>query len=198
MNHHKTFRSPSVVSGVLAVLLLAAGLSFAADAPVAPPASAQTPKAAKAAGAIRIMAALDAPHTDETGVRWLAAQGFLDGDTIERPELKIENTKTPSIYRSERFGMSKFSRKLANGSYTVKLHFAITYEGIGGPGEVVFTVVVAGHEIKDLDIWKKAGGGLRAYVETVPFTVTNGELEISFISQSQNPTISAIEIIPAS
>ena len=194
MNHTKTFLSPSVVSGVLAVLLLVAGPALAADTPAA---SAPSPKAAKAAGTIRIMAALEKPHTDETGITWLPAQGFLDGDTMERPDLKIGNTKTPSIYRSERFGMSKFSRKLANGNYTVKLHFAVTYEGISGPGEVVFTVVVAGREIKDLDIWKKAGGGLRAYVETVSATVTNGELEISFISQSENPTISAIEIIPA-
>ena len=197
MNHHNPFRLPPVIPGILAALLLAAGPAFAADAPAAPPASVPAPKAAKAAGTIRIMAALEKPHTDETGITWLPAQGFLDGDTMERPGLKIENTKTPSIYQSERFGLSKFSQKLPNGKYTVRLHFAVTYEGISGPGEVVFTVVVAGREIKDLDIWKKAGGGHRAYVETVPVTVTNGELEISFISQSENPTISAIEIIPA-
>lgn len=194
MSHSKSSGPLPLISALLVAVFLAIGPAFAAESP---PAAAPSPKTAKAAGAIRIMAGLEKPHTDETGVTWLPAQGFLDGDTMERPGLKIENTKTPSIYRSERFGMSKFSRKLANGNYTVKLHFAITYEGIGGPGEVVFTVVVAGREIKDLDIWKKAGGGLRAYVETVSATVTNGELEISFISQSENPTISAIEIIPA-
>lgn len=194
MNHSSAFRPRSLFSALLAAILLALGPAFAADTPAAP----ASPKAANSPGAIRIMAGLDKPHTDEAGITWLPAQGFLDGDTMERLGLKIENTKTPSIYRSERFGMSKFSRKLANGSYTVKLHFAVTYEAISGPGQCVFTVIVAGREIKDLDVWRKAGGGLRAYVETVPVTVTNGELEISFISQSENPTISALEIIPAS
>lgn len=194
MNPNNSFRSSALISALVSVLLLATGPLFAADTAAAPKASAPSPKAA---APIRILAGGSQSHTDETGVKWLPAQGFADGDTMDRPGLKIENTRTPSIYWSERFGLSKFTQKLPNGKYTVKLHFAITYEAISGPGQVVFTVIVGGHKIKDLDVWAKAGGGLRAYVESVPVTITNGELEISFISQSENPTISALEIIPA-
>jgi len=194
MNPTHSFRPSALIFAFLSVLLLATGPGFAAETPAAPKASAPSPKASS----IRILAAGSKPHTDETGVMWLPAQGFADGDTMERPGLKIENTRTPSIYWSERFGLSKFTQKLPNGKYTVKLHFAITYEAISGPGQVVFTMIVGGREMKDFDLWEKAGGGLRAYVENVPVTITNGELEISFISQSENPTISALEIIPAS
>ena len=198
MKFHRSFRSPAVVSALLSILLLTPCPVFAADPTTAPKGAAPSSRATKDAGVIRIHASASQPHADETGNTWLPAQGFSDGDTKERPWLKIANTTTPSIYCSERFGLSKFSRKLPNGKYLVKLHFAVTYEDISGPGQVVFTVVVAGHEIKDLDVWKKAGGGLRAYVESVPVNITKGELEITFIRQLEDPAISAIEIIPAS
>lgn len=151
---------------------------------------------AAAAETIRIRAGVSTPLKDETGTMWLGDQGFEDGETMDRAGLKIGNTPIPSLYWAERFGMSKFTRVLPNGKYTVKLHFAITYEGINGPGEVVFSMNVEGTMVKNLDIWAKAGGGQRAYVETVPVTVTDGKLDIAFITQSENPTISGIEIIP--
>ncbi len=198
MKTRLAFRSPAHVPALLSILLLLTGAVFAADPTTAPKDAAPSSRATKDAGVIRIHASASQPHTDETGKTWLPAQGFSDGDTKERPWLKIANTSTPSIYCSERFGLSKFSQKLPNGKYVVKLHFAVTYEEISGPGQVVFTVVVAGHEIKDLDVWKKAGGGLRAYVESVPVDVTKGELEITFIRQLEDPAISAIEIVPVS
>ena len=53
-----------------------------------------------------------------------------------------------------------------------------------------------GHEFKDFDIWVKAGGPNRAYIETVPVEVTNGEFRIVFTAQVENPAIKAIEIMP--
>jgi acetyl esterase/lipase/enterochelin esterase-like enzyme len=92
--------------------------------------------------------------------------------------------------------MDSFSIKLANGKYIAKLYFAETYEGINGPGERVFSFKVHGKEFKDFDIWKKAGGPYRVYVETVPVEVTSGEFRITFTPQVQNPEINGIEIIP--
>lgn len=135
---------------------------------------------------------------DAAGVTWLPDQGFNDGDTIDRPDIKIANTKTPSPYQAERYSMTKFTQKLPNGKYVVKLHFAETYEGIGGPGERVFSFNVEGHEFKDFDVWVKAGGPLRAYIETVNVDITDGQLDIVFTSKIENPEINAIEIIPAS
>ena len=129
---------------------------------------------------------------------WQGATGFADGETIERPDIQIANTKEPAIYHSERYSMTAFTLPVANGKYTVKLHFAETYEGISGVGERVFSFNVEGHDFKDFDVTAKAGGVLKAYVETVAVEVKDGKLNISFTSQVENPEINAIEIIPAS
>lgn len=164
---------------------------------IAGPAPAAPAKPAQVAPTIRIKTGVMTAHTDATGVTWLPDQGFEDGDTIDRPDIKIANTKTPSLYQAERYSMTKFACKVPNGKYVVKLHFAETYEGIGGPGERVFSFNVEGHEFKDFDVWVKAGGPLRAYVETVNVDITDGQLDIVFTSKIENPEINAIEIIPA-
>ncbi len=179
--------SPSLLTRVLLVplgaLMFATGLAWAAETPAAPE-------------PIRIRAGASAAHTDEAGVKWLPDQGFDDGDMMERPGLDIGNTKTPSVYWAEHFSMTKFRQKLPNGNYTVKLHFAVTYEAIAQAGEVVFSFNVEGRDYKDFDIWAKAGGARQAYIETVPVTIKDGQLDITFTTQKENPTISAIEILP--
>ena len=172
-------------------------------APVAAPAVAPTATTAPAAPAtlslpLRIKAGTTEPFKDADGNTWLPEQGFADGDTVDRPDLQIENTKTPALYRSEHYSMSKFSVNVPNGKYTVKLHFCETFEGIEGPGQRVFSFNVMGHEFKDFDVWVKAGGPRKAYVETVNVDVTGGKLEINFTSNIENPQINGIEIIPAS
>jgi hypothetical protein len=47
-----------------------------------------------------------------------------------------------------------------------------------------------------LDEWVKAGGPLKAYVESVPVEVTDGKLLITFTNNIENPEINGIEIIP--
>jgi enterochelin esterase-like enzyme len=92
--------------------------------------------------------------------------------------------------------MDSFSWPVPNGKYVVKLHFAETFEGITGPGERVFSFNVQGREFKDFDVWVKAGGALKAYVETVPVEVTDGKIKVTFTPKVENPQICAIEIIP--
>ena len=92
--------------------------------------------------------------------------------------------------------MTAFSCKIPNGKYIAKLYFAETYARITGPGQRVFSFNVQGHEIKDFDIWAKAGGPQRAYIETVQVEVTDGEFRIAFTRDVENPAINAIEIIP--
>jgi hypothetical protein len=161
------------------------------------PAPTVTPKPAPAV--IRIRAGDTAPFTDSSGNVWLADQGFSDGETISRPgDMKIENTKDRGLYRFERYGMTAFSYPLPDGKYTVKLHFAETYDGVTGPGQRVFSFNVEGREFKDFDIWLKAGGPQRAYIESVPVQITDGKLDIKFIPNLQNPEINGIEILPGS
>lgn len=176
-------------------MLVSAGavaLAFVAT----PRASSAEPSTARPT--IRIKTGITEPLKDETGVMWEADRGFADGDTIERPDISIANTKTPSLYRAERYSMTKFSLPVPNGKYTVKLHFAETFEEINEKGSRVFSFNVEGKEFKNFDVFEAAGGAARAYVKTVEVEVKDGKLDITFTPQVENPEINALEIIPAS
>jgi hypothetical protein len=146
---------------------------------------------------VRINAGAYEKYTDSDGNVWLADEYFDGGETISRsPDMKIENTKDPDLYRCERYSMDSFSYELPNGKYEVMLHFAETYEGVTGPGDRVFSFNVQGEEFKDFDVYVKAEGVQRAYVETVDVDVTDGKLMITFTPKVQNPMINGIEIAP--
>lgn len=152
---------------------------------------------------IRMRAGSTTPFKDHEGNTWLADAttkdgGFEGGETIDRPDdMEIQNTKDAGLYRSEHYSMDSFTYKLPNGKYVVKLHFAETYDGVGGPGDRMFSFKVQDKDFKDFDIWKKAGGAQKAYVESVPVEVTDGKLKVVFTADVQNPCINGIEIIPA-
>jgi hypothetical protein len=165
----------------------------AAAVAAAAPVQAAEPKPARPT--VRIKAG-STGFTDSAGNAWLPDAGFADGDVVERPELAIANTKDPAIYRAERYSMTAFSHPLPNGKYTVKLHFAETFEGITEAGQRVFSFNVEGQEFKDFDVFVKAGGVQKAYVETVKVDIADGKLDIKFTPNIENPEINGIEIIP--
>jgi hypothetical protein len=174
------------------ILTLAIGVYFVGEL-----VAADTPPAGQSA-AIRIKAGATTRMTDSAGNVWEPDRGFDGGETAERDkDLKIENTKDPALYRTEHWGMDSFSLPVPNGKYTVKLHFAETYEGVTEKGERVFSMDVEGHEIKDFDIFVKAGGRQKAYIETVPVEVKDGKLKIKFTQGEQSTEINGIEIISA-
>jgi hypothetical protein len=166
---------------------VSAPVQAATLAPTAVPATAMT---------IRVKAGATTSFKDSIGNVWLADQGFDGGDMVERPDAPITNTKDPGLYQSEHYSMSSFSCKIPNGKYVAKLHFCETFEGITAKGDRVFSYNVQGHMFKDFDVFDKAGGANKAYVETVPVEVTNGTFKIEFISNIENPQINAIEIAP--
>lgn len=153
-------------------------------------------QAAQTAKPIRIKAGSSAPFTDSSGNVWEAEQGFEGGETIERPGITIANTKEAGLFQSEHYSMNSFSTKVPNGKYEAKLYFAETFEGITGAGQRVFSFSVQGHEFKDFDVFAKAGGANRAYIETVPVEVTDGTFKVTFTSNLENPQINAIELVP--
>jgi len=166
--------------------------------PTPAPAPSVAPAPAATQSVVRIKAGSSTPVTDSSGNVWQAEVGFDGGETTERPDLAIANTQNQMLYQSEHYSMNTFACKLANGKYLAKLHFAETYDGITGPGQRVFSFNVQGHEFKDFDVWVKAGGPNKAYVETVPVEVTNGEFKIVFTPNIENPQINAIELVPQS
>jgi endoglucanase len=188
---------------VSAAMLIAGCQSAKTPAPAsaaapATPVAVPSPAPAAALPSVHIKAGLTTSLTDADGVVWSADQGFEGGDTIERDaDLPIANTKTPALYRSEHYGMTAFSHPVPNGKYIVKLHFAETFDGVTAAGERVFSLNVEGKEFKDFDVFVKAGGSQRAYIETVPVEITDGKLDITFTSNIENPEINGIEILPA-
>jgi hypothetical protein len=148
------------------------------------------------ANAIRIDAGARSPFVDADGNTWQPDSGFTGGGMVDRGNVQIANTRNPGMYRTEHWGMNVFSTPVRSGRYNVVLHFAETYPEITAAGQRVFTVKVEDHEIKDLDVFKEAGGAAKALVKTVPVTVSDGKLDITFTFGEQNPEINGIEIIP--
>ena len=136
--------------------------------------------------------------TDSEGHVWLPDEGYADGNPYQVDDAPIANTKDPEIYRTERYSMTSYRFGVPNGKYSVKLLFAEVYSGITGPRGRVFSFSVQGQKFKDFDIWVKAGGPDKAYVQSVDVDVTNRVLSISFTPDVQNPKINGIEILPQS
>jgi len=116
----------------------------------------------------------------------------------------ILNTTDDVMYRTERSAPSfNYSIPVQNGTVNVVLHFAETWWGVpgrgkGGAGKRSFHVEIEGsRKLTNYDIYAKAGGAMRAIQETFPVTVTDGVLNISFLSGATDmPKISAIEVLP--
>lgn len=147
---------------------------------------------------VRINCGATEKLTDSEGNVWLADEGYADGNPYEVDDTQIANTKDPGIYRTERYSISAYRFGVPDGKYTVKLLFAEVYTGITGPGDRVFSFNVQGHGFDHFDIWAKAGGPDKAYIESVDVDVTNGVLNITFTPDVENPKINGIEILPGS
>jgi endoglucanase len=133
--------------------------------------------------------------TDSASNIWLADQHVNGGNILDRGPIAIAGTLNPRIYQTERYGLSGYSFPVANGKYTVKLHFAETFSGINAPAQRVFDVNVEGVAIKDLDVYKEAPGRDMALVKSVNVSVTDGTLNISFTQKVQLPMINGIEVL---
>jgi hypothetical protein len=146
-----------------------------------------------------VKAGSDQPFADPQGRKWAADKGFDGGDTVARDgDLKILNTDMPAFYRNEHFDMTAWNTDLPNGKYTVKLYFCETYEDITGPGQRVFSVNVMGQQLKNLDVFKEAGGADKPLIKTFDnVMVTDGHLKITFDAGVQSPQVNGIEIIPS-
>jgi enterochelin esterase-like enzyme len=145
------------------------------------------------------------PYKDKSGNVWAADQdlgtgntwGASYGSTMDRTGIGVTGSDIAPIYETERYSMDSYKFTVPNGKYTVRLHFAETFEGITGPGQRVFSVSVQGKEVlKDFDPFKEAGGALKPVVkEYKGVSVENGQLVIAFTPNIENPQICGIEIL---
>ncbi|WP_221393662.1 DNRLRE domain-containing protein [Dyadobacter sp. NIV53] len=130
---------------------------------------------------------------------------YYDGSThTSVTDNDIAGSTDDELYRNQLWGPA-FSYRIPvqNGKMQVVLHFAEIYWGVagrGGPagaGKRRFHVNIEGsRKLTDYDIYSKTGGALRAGTETFTITVTDGMLDIDFLSgAADNPIIAAIEVV---
>ncbi|MGH8071286.1 MAG: malectin domain-containing carbohydrate-binding protein [Candidatus Entotheonellia bacterium] len=117
--------------------------------------------------------------------------GFSGGKT-DTKSVAIAGTADDRLYQSWRYGNFSYAFPMANGDYLVTLKFA---ENLWSQvGQRVFNVSMEGKVVlSKLDVFAKAGPNA-AYDVTLPVTVTDGVLTISFQSVVGNAMVSALEV----
>ena len=186
-----------------APLLFQVSLTTSVTPPAGPASAAAVPEPAKKF-VLRVDCGAFQSYKDKQGNVWAADQelgtgktwGADDGSALDREGVGITGTDIPRIYETERYSMGSYKFTVPNGKYTVRLHFAETFDGITGPGERVFSVSVAGQEVlKDLDLFKTVGFLKPLVKEYKGVSVENGQLVIGFTPNIENPQICGIEIL---
>jgi hypothetical protein len=134
-------------------------------------------------------------YTDSQAQLWAADNAF-SGDETCATDASIANTSDPALYQTCRTGNFGYTFPVANGVYTVKLHFAETAQAAAG--RRVFNVALNGAPaLLGFDIFAQAGGALKALDESFPVSVANGQIQLQFTNGAAGqPLVNSIEIVP--
>ncbi|HVO76169.1 MAG TPA: malectin domain-containing carbohydrate-binding protein, partial [Ignavibacteriaceae bacterium] len=121
-----------------------------------------------------------------------AASGWVSGGTAYSTAAAIDGTEDDVLYQTERYGDFSYSIPLENGSYDVVLKFAEIYQDAANMR--VFNVDAEGKRaIFNLDLYMRTGK-YKAYDVVVPLEITDGILNLDFISVRDNAKLSGLEI----
>ena len=151
-------------------------------------------------GVARINCGAPEDLTDSRGNLWLADQiytgfnayGCEYGTFVSRGEITVKNTGVPEIFTTEAYGTQMFYQiPLPDGRYTVKIHFAETYEPNRENGRI-FHLQVGGTSRKNLNP-VQLGGGFQA-AASASWEHVNVKRGWLTIKAGGNPAINGIEI----
>lgn len=130
-----------------------------------------------------------AQYTSSTGVTYQADSKY-SGGSVGTTTSTIANTTDDPLYQKDRYGNFSYAVPATNGNYQVTLKFAENYWTAAG--KRIFSVQINGQTvISNLDIYAKVGKNV-AYDVTVPVSVTNGSINIKFVSQTNYAKVNAI------
>lgn len=150
---------------------------------------------------LRIESGSTTAYTDSLGQMWVADHSYgPGGGIVNRGAIEIANTVDDRLYQTERWGLSNYGILLANGTYTINLHFAETYPGITAAGQRVFSVTAEGASPagwSNIDLFAETGGRNIALVKSATVRVTDNMLNLVFAATADNPLVNAIELIPS-
>lgn len=133
--------------------------------------------------------------TSDTGVKYIPDHSYADGGSSAVVRDDIDSVSEPNVYQTERYGNFGHEIELPNGHYVVKLQFAeIWWGGNDRTGTRVFDVDVEGATvINDLNIYSEVGHDAPLTL-TYTVEVTDGELNIDYVTEVDNAKISAVVI----
>jgi hypothetical protein len=129
-----------------------------------------------------------------SGIEYIndSTTGWLSGGRTYSTTNVIENTEDDELYQTERYGDFSYAIPLANGSYDLVFKFAEIYWD--NPGSRIFNVEMEGETIiRELDLIFRTDK-YTAYDVVMPLELTDGELNIDFITGTDNAKLSALEI----
>jgi hypothetical protein len=155
---------------------------------------------------IRWVAASSAVE-DQAGRLWLPDQYVQGGRRRELGEV-VSGTDDPELYKSERYGNFSYAIPVSAGAtYSLTLYFSEHWFGVpnfGGSGTSfvgsrVFDVYCNGLALlQDFDIYKEAGGSLKAVTRTFHGLKPNhqGKLLLSFVPNQNYASVTALQVVP--
>lgn len=156
-----------------------------------------------------VIPATDAPNMDWAANEGLGAQagaGFaVNTGTVSTQGVNSLNASVPayapiSLYAKERYDVLAAPEMLwsfatGNGNFIVNLYMGNGYAGTSAPGQRVFDILIEGAIVADnKDLSQEYGHKIGA-METYSVAVTDGELNIEFLHDTENPLVNAIEIL---
>jgi hypothetical protein len=145
-----------------------------------------------AVSAIRLDVGSSAPYTDSVGRLWQPDQ-FGTGGTLSSKPNAIGNTSDADLLRTYRFGNFSYDVPVANGTYDVYLRFIEPWWS--GPGQRLFNVRAEGSmKLQNVDLYAEAGQ-FNAIEKAFSITVSDGVLNLDFITLVDNAIVSSIAII---
>jgi hypothetical protein len=149
--------------------------------------------------------ASETARIDSSNRLWLPDQ-FSHGGRLRIDQEPVSGTSDAELYRSERYGHFSYAVPVAEGSYTLTLHFAEHWFGIGpdggGAGDArLFDVYCNGFALlRDFNIASEAGGSLKAIKKTFGGLKPNaqGKLLLTFVPIHDYALINALEVVDES
>ena len=115
----------------------------------------------------------------------------------------IDASTYGALFSSERWDASgapemTYSIPVTNGQYSINLYMGNGYSGTANVGARIYDILIENEVVVDnLDLIESYGDKVGAML-SFNVAVTDGELNISFGHEIENPLINAIEVIPVS
>ena len=130
-------------------------------------------------------------YTASDGTQYAADTGY-SGGTPYNHGTSVSGTSDPTLYSAERYGSCTYSASVPNGDLLVTLHFAENYHTQAGSRS--FNVNIEGTQvISNLDVYAEVGGNA-AHVTENQVTVSDGQINIEFVTVTENALINAIKV----